>query len=197
MLSAKFEPFEGNLLRETLPLLHPSPVSRSALPKGQLKENSEELLVLVEGMGWWLMFLLHSPVCFMTDVAQDDKLQSDGALVAPEVEGPAEQLADEGDGDDDEEDDVPGSLTPLLLGAVGQSLADAFRACRLGINIERSDDRLSLELLLKIASNCCCCWRLCVLLLLEAEEDEDEAIEEEQEGPSAISGPFTDSLAAQ
>lgn len=197
MLSTKFDPLEENLLRDTFPLLQPSPVSRSALPKGQLKENSEELLVLVEGSGWWLMFLLHSPVCLMTDVAQDDKLQSDGALVAPDVEGPAEQLPDEGEGDE-EEDEVPGSLTPLLLGAVGQSLADAFKACRLGMKMERSDERLSLELLLKIASSCCC-WRFCVaaLPLLEAKEDEDEAIEEEQEGPSAISGPFSDSVAAQ
>lgn len=197
MLSAKFEPLEGNLLRETLLLLQPSPVSRSALPKGQLKENNEELLVLVEGSEWWLIFLLHSPVCLMTEVAQEDKLQSDGGLVAPEVEGPAEQVADEGEGDE-EEDDVPGSFTPLLLGAVGQSLADAFRACRLGMKIERSDERLSLELLLNIASSCCCCWRSCVLLLPpEADEDEDEAIEEEQEGPSAASGPLTDSLVAQ
>lgn len=176
-------------------LLQPSPVSRSALPKGQLKENSEELLVLVEGSGWWLMFLLHSPVCLMTEVAQDDKLQSEGGLVAAEVEGPAEQLADEGDGDEEEED-VPGSFTPLLLGAVGQSLADAFSACRLGMKIERSDERLSLELLLNIASSCCCC-RFCALLLPpETEDDEDDAIEEEQEGPSATSDPFTGSLLA-
>lgn len=186
----------ANLLSDTLPLLlQPSPVSRSALPKGQLKENSEELLVLVEGSGWWLMFLLHSPVCLMTEVAQDDKLQSEGGLVAAEVEGPAEQLADEGDGDEEEED-VPGSFTPLLLGAVGQSLADAFRACRLGMKMERSDERLSLELLLNIASSCCCC-RFCALLLPpETEEDEDDAIEEEQEGPSATSDPFTGSLLA-
>lgn len=75
------------------------------------------------------MFLLHSPVCLMTEMAQDDaKLQSDGGLVVPEVDGPAEQLADVGDGDEEEEDDVPGSFKPLLLGAVGQSWADAFRA---------------------------------------------------------------------
>lgn len=94
----------------------------------------------------------------MTEVAQDVRLQSDGGLVVPEVEGPAEQLADVGDGEE-EEDDVPGSFTPppLLLGAVGQSLADAFNAWMLGMNIERSDERLSLELLLKISSICCCC----------------------------------------
>lgn len=158
MLSAKLDPFDENRLRETLPVLQPSPVSRSALSNGQLKENSEELLAVVEGLELWLMFLLHSPVCLMTEVAQEDKLQSDGGLVAPDDEGPAEQLADEGDGDE-EEDDVPGSFkTPLLLGAVGQSLADAFRACRLGMKIERSDERLSFELLLNIASSCCC-WR--------------------------------------
>lgn len=104
------------------------------------------------------MFLLHSPVCLMTEMAQDDaRLQSEGGLVVPEVDGPAEQLAEVGDGEEEEEDDVPGSFRPLLFGAVGQSLADAFRACRFGMNIERSDERLSLELLLKISSIACCC----------------------------------------
>lgn len=92
--------FEKNLLRDTL--LFFSPVSRSALPKVQLKENSEKLLVLVEGSEWLLMFLLHSPVCLMTKVAHEDKLQSEGGLVASEVEGPAERLADVGEGDEKE-----------------------------------------------------------------------------------------------
>lgn len=156
MFSAKFDPLEGNLPRDTLLELQASSFSRSTLPNGQLKEKSDELLVLVEGSGWWLMFLLHSPVCLMTDVAHDAKLQSEGGLVVSEVEGPVEQLADVGDGED-EEDDVPGSFRLLLFGAVGQSLADAFKACRLGMNIERSEERLSLELLLKISSICCCC----------------------------------------
>lgn len=156
MLSAKFDPLEGNLPRDTLLELQASAFSRSALPNGQLKENNDELLVLVEGIGWWLMFLLHSPVCLMTDVAHDAKLQSEGGLVVSDVEGPVEQLTDVGDGDE-EDDEVPGSFRPLLLGAVGQSLAEVFKTCRLGMNIERSDERLSLELLLKISSICCCC----------------------------------------
>lgn len=99
------------------------------------------------------MFLLHSPVCLMTEVAHEDRLQSEGGFVVPEVDGPAE-LAEEGDGED-EEDDVHGSLTEvLLLGAVEQSFVDDFRASRFGMNMDRSEERLSLELLFENASSC-------------------------------------------
>lgn len=162
IVSVKLEDEEGN--RPRLEELQPSPVSRSALPKGQLKEKREELLVLVEGIAWWLMFLLHSPVCLMTEVAHEERLQSEGGFVAVADEGPAE-LADEGDGEEDEED-VHCSLTVvvvvvalllLLFGAVVASLIDAFRACRFGMKIDRSEDRLSLEFPFRNASICCCC----------------------------------------
>lgn len=75
--------------------------------------------------------------------------------MVPDVDGPAE-LAEEGDGDE-EEDDVQGSFTEPLFGSVEQSFVDVFRACRFGIKIDRSEDRLSLELLFRNASSCCCC----------------------------------------
>lgn len=93
----------------------------------------------------------------MTEVAQD-KLQSEGGLVDPadeeDVDGPAE-LAEEGDGEDD---DVHGSLTGLLFGAEEHSLPVDFdlSACKFGINMDRSEERLSLELLFENASSCCC-----------------------------------------
>lgn len=156
IVSVKFEDEEGN--RPRLEELQPSPVSRSALPNGQLNENSEELLVLVEGIAWWLMFLLHSPVCLMTDVAHEERLQSEGGFVAVPVvdEGPAELADEEGDGEEEEDE---GSLTAvvllLLLGAVAASLTDAFNACRFGMKIERSEERLSLEFPFRNASICC------------------------------------------
>lgn len=52
MSPAKFEEDEGNRPRDALPELQPSALSRSALPKGQLNEKSDELLVLVEGIEW-------------------------------------------------------------------------------------------------------------------------------------------------
>lgn len=162
IVSVKLDDEEGN--RARVEELQPSPVSRSALPKGQLKEKRDELLVLVEGIAWWLMFLLHSPVCLITEVAHEERLQSEGGFVAVADEGPAE-LADEGDGEEDEED-VHCSLTVvvvveaaplllLLLGAVTASLTDAFRACRFGMKIDRSEDRLSLEFEFKKGSICC------------------------------------------
>lgn len=157
IVSVKLDEDEGN--RPRLEELQPSPVSRSALPNGQLNEKREELLVLVEGIAWWFIFLLHSPVCLMTEVAHEDRLQSEGGFVVvpPAVdEGPAELADEEGDGEEEEDD---GSLTAvvllLLLGAVATSLADDFRACRLGMKIDRSEDRLSLELELRNASICC------------------------------------------
>lgn len=180
IVSVKLDEDEGN--RSRLDELQPSPVSRSALPNGQLNEKSEELLVLVEGIAWWLMFLLHSPVCLMTEVAHEDRLQSEGGLVAfPFVdEGPAELADEEGDGEEDDED---GSLTAvvlvLLFGAVAASLTDDFRACRFGMNIDRSEDRLSLEFPFRNAS--ICCWRRAILPLPDADDEEDE---EEQDGPS-------------
>lgn len=51
MLSAKFDPLDGKRPRDTLLELQASSVSRSALPYVQLKENNDELLVLVDGSG--------------------------------------------------------------------------------------------------------------------------------------------------